>query len=101
MDSFVHHNDCDSRLIRLVSIELPNSIFQLRDLTVQHLVALSITDSISEDYEVCWKVSAVVLLEHLDRIFTELLHLGLDNFLTFALNQVVTEVLRHLLVGGS
>ena len=101
MDSFVHHNDCDSRLISLVSVELPNSIFQLRDFTVQHLVALSITDSISEDDEVCWEVSAVVLLEHLNRIFAELSHFRLDDLLALALHQVVAEVLRHLFVGGS
>jgi len=100
VDSLVHHNNCDRRLLILVLVELPDSLFELWDLAVEHLVALRITHTVSVDDEVSWELSIVVLAEHMERVFTELLHLGLHDLLAFPLHQVVTEVLRHLLVGG-
>jgi hypothetical protein len=93
VDSFVHHNDSDRRLLRLVSVELPNSLFELRDLIVQHLVALSVAHAISVDYEVGRELTIVVLSEDLDRVFTKFAHLGLHDLLALPLHQVVTEVL--------
>ena len=59
VDSFIHHNNCDRRFRRMVSVELTDSVLKLGNLAVQHCVSLSIADSISVDDEVCRKVAIV------------------------------------------
>ena len=59
MNSLIDHNNCDRRFRRFVFVELSDSFFKLRDLTVQHLVSLSIADTISVDDEVGREVAIV------------------------------------------
>ena len=41
-----------------------------------------------------------MLREDFDGLFKAVLHLGLDNFLTLALNNVLAVVLAHLTIGA-
>jgi hypothetical protein len=59
VNSLIHHNNCDRRFRSLVFVELSDSIFKLWNLTVQHLVSLSIADTISVDDEVGREVAIV------------------------------------------
>jgi len=97
-NSLVDNNDTYFRLLSCLVVQLVDSSFKLRDFSGENLVTLGITDSISEDDEGCWEFTFVILCESRDRFFNQLLHVVLNNLLTFLLNQVSAVVLAHFLV---
>jgi len=62
------------------------------------LITLSITDTVSVDDEVGRELTVVVFGEGFDRLFDGILHVVLNDLLTFLLDEVVTVVLTHVLV---
>jgi hypothetical protein len=72
----------------------------LRKLLLDYLVSLCITDSVSEDDEVCWEVSVMVLGEYLNRLFDQVLHPSFNDLLALRLDDVIRVVLTHFLIGG-
>jgi len=62
------------------------------------LITLSITDPVSVDDEVGRELTVVVFGEGFDRLFDGILHVVLNDLLTFLLDEVVTVVLTHVLV---
>lgn len=59
---------------------------------------MSITDTVSVDDEVGRELTVVVFGEGFDRFFDGILHVVLNDLLTFLLDEVVTVVLTHFLV---
>ena len=62
------------------------------------MITLSITDPVSVDDEVGRELTVVVFGEGFDRLFDGILHVVLNDLLTFLLDEVVTVVLTHVLV---
>lgn len=62
------------------------------------MITLSITDTVSVDDEVGRELTVVVFGEGFDRLFDGILHVVLNDLLTFLLDEVVTVVLTHVLV---
>jgi len=71
---------------------------ELRDFDAEYLVALSVSNTVAVNDEVCGELSTVVLSESFDGRLNRLNHLFLDNLLALGLDQVVTEVLAQVRV---
>jgi hypothetical protein len=72
-----------------------NCDFKLRNLTCKHLIALSITNTISVNNKVCWILTFMVFCKKFNCLHNRVLHIVLDNLLPFLLDQKITIVLGH------
>ena len=68
---------------------------------MDHLVAHSITHTVSVDDVVGGQLAIVILGEYIDSLLQRVFHLGLNDLLSFSLHDVLTVVLAHCLVGAS
>lgn len=72
---------------------------ELADLCLKNLITLLLSNSISVNNEVGWLASLLVL-EDLDGLLNQKLHLVLHELLTLRLDDVVREVLTQGLIGA-
>jgi len=82
-------------------VQILNDFLELTDLLSDYLLSHSITNTISEDYEVLGEFSIVALSKQANCFFYALLHLVLDNFLVLLLDNVIRVVLGKFFVGSS
>lgn len=99
-DTFVHDHDRDGGRLGYLVVQVGDDLLQLRDLVLENLFAHRVADAITIDDE----VGGLVALLHFkggDGTSDERHHFILDDFLSLLLDNVVREVLAHVLVGGS
>jgi len=94
----VDNDDRDFRLDRCLVVNITDRILELRDFYVEHLVALSVSNTVTVNYKVGGEFSLVVLSEGFYGRFNRLNHLFLDYLLALGLDQVITEVLTQIRV---
>lgn len=85
-DALVHNHDSDGRLLSYGVVEVADDSFELRNFEVEHLVSHGVTNTVSINDEVSGHRSLVVVLEHMDGLADEILHLVLDNLLALGLH---------------
>ena len=100
-NSFVHYHHSYFWLSCNLVVQKIYCCLKLRNLARQYLIALSITYTVSKDYEVSWKLILMVFSKWLDCLTYRLLHVVLNNLLTFLLDQEIAVVLAHLLIDWS
>ena len=94
-DALVDYNERNLWLVASRIVHFGESLAKLKDLFVDDLLSHSISDAISEDYEVCWKFTIVMLGKDADSALKMILHLSLHYLFTFPLNDMLTEVLAE------
>lgn len=98
-DALVDDHKTDLGLGGSLVVDALASIDKLADFTVNDLIALSPADTIAEDDDVGGVLAVVAFGEVLNGLLQAVLQLRVDDFLTLLLDDEVTEVLGHLLVG--
>ena len=68
VDPLVHENHSNQGLVSNFVVQLLNSFLELLDLELDDLVTLSISNTVSVDYKICWVFSGMVLSKALHRI---------------------------------
>lgn len=95
-DAFVHHDQSDLRGFVNLVVHLGESLLELVDLLAYNLVTHCVANSISVDNVVGWEITVVTFCESFNGLLESILHLGLNNLLTFPLDEVLGVVLAHL-----
>ena len=98
-NSLVDDDQCDCRFFGTLVVHHVDDLLELSDLLLDDLPSHSISDTISVDDEVIWEHSLrMSLLKCLDGLLQSFCQVGVNNLLTFLLEDLVRVVLTELLV---